>query len=300
MTENFLLMALFSSTKNRKINPAKKLSGSVAVPGDKSISHRYAMLAAIAEGASEIKYFSSSADCQSTLACLKKLGVKIDRKDDTVIIRGGGLGGLRAPTGTLDAGNSGSTMRMLSGILAGQSFLSVIGGDASKRLRQAALATCGFEEETSYNAELLADIREVFTENGSERISSADLVAARIAMTDRPWGECSHGKPLTQNQLARRLKAFELRPRIMRVNGIPAKGYERDDFSDAFSRYSPDSGFHPVTPLQSNDFTNLRKNQTVTRKSGVTVSKSTNSNDFTNVTGVTDENPQTGDSRTRG
>ena len=124
-------MSLFGSNKNRKINPAKRLSGSVAVPGDKSISHRYAMLAAIAEGASEIKYFSSSADCQSTLACLKKLGVKIDRKDVTVLIRGGGLGGLSAPSGALDAGNSGSTMRMLAGILAGQSFPSVIGGDAS-------------------------------------------------------------------------------------------------------------------------------------------------------------------------
>src|SRR5579859_4402712 len=95
-------MSLFSLSKNKKINPVKRLSGSVVVPGDKSISHRYAMLAAIAEGASEIKYFSSSADCQSTLACLKKLGVKIDRKDDTILIRGGGLGGLRAPSGALD------------------------------------------------------------------------------------------------------------------------------------------------------------------------------------------------------
>jgi 3-phosphoshikimate 1-carboxyvinyltransferase len=124
-------MGLFSSTKTKKINPSNRLSGSVTVPGDKSISHRYAILAAIAEGLSEIKYFSSSADCQSTLACLKKLGVKIDRKDDTVHIYGAGLAGLRQPSGALDAGNSGSTMRMLAGILAGQSFRSVIGGDAS-------------------------------------------------------------------------------------------------------------------------------------------------------------------------
>ena len=124
-------MGLFSSNKNRKIGGAKRLTGSVTVPGDKSISHRYAMLAAIAEGESEIKYFSSSADCQSTLNCLKKLGVKIDRKNDTVNVQGVGLGGLRAPSGALDAGNSGSTMRMLSGILAGQPFRSVIGGDAS-------------------------------------------------------------------------------------------------------------------------------------------------------------------------
>lgn len=95
------------------------------------MSHRYAMLAAIAEGPSEIHYFSSSADCQSTLACLKKLGVKIDRKDDVLTIHGTGLEGLRPPAGVLDAGNSGSTMRMLAGILAGQSFRSVIAGDAS-------------------------------------------------------------------------------------------------------------------------------------------------------------------------
>lgn len=124
-------MGLFSSNKNRKVNSAKRITGSVALPGDKSISHRYAMLAAIAEGPSEIKYFSPSADCQSTLACLKKLGVKIDRKDGAVHIQGMGLDGLREPSGALDAGNSGSTMRMLSGILAGQPFRSVIGGDAS-------------------------------------------------------------------------------------------------------------------------------------------------------------------------
>jgi 3-phosphoshikimate 1-carboxyvinyltransferase len=124
-------MGLFSSNKNRKVLPAKRITGSVTLPGDKSISHRYAMLAAIAGGPSEIKYFSSSADCQSTLDCLKKLGVKIDRKGGDVHIQGVGLGGLRPPSAALDAGNSGSTMRMLSGILAGQPFRTVMGGDAS-------------------------------------------------------------------------------------------------------------------------------------------------------------------------
>ena len=114
-----------------KIKPAKRLTGSVRFPGDKSISHRYAMLAAIAEGASEIHYFSSSADCASTLACLEKLGAKVERKGEVVTIQGAGLGGLRAPSGPLDAGNSGSTMRMLAGMLAAQPFRSVIGGDAS-------------------------------------------------------------------------------------------------------------------------------------------------------------------------
>jgi 3-phosphoshikimate 1-carboxyvinyltransferase len=89
------------------------------------------MLGAIAEGASEIHFFSTSADCRSTLSCLTQLGVKIERKDNVVTIQGAGLGGLRPAAEPLDAGNSGSTMRMLAGILAGQPFRSVMVGDAS-------------------------------------------------------------------------------------------------------------------------------------------------------------------------
>jgi 3-phosphoshikimate 1-carboxyvinyltransferase len=123
-------MALFGP-KSKKVVRAGKLEGSLRLPGDKSISHRYAMLGAIADGTTEIHFFSTSADCHSTLACLKRLGVKIERKDDLVTIRGAGLEGLRAPSENLDAGNSGSTMRMLAGILAGQPFRSVLTGDAS-------------------------------------------------------------------------------------------------------------------------------------------------------------------------
>jgi 3-phosphoshikimate 1-carboxyvinyltransferase len=124
-------MSLFGSSRNKKINPARKLQGSLQLPGDKSISHRYAMLGAIAEGPTEIHFFSTSADCQSTLNCLKSLGVKIERKNNVVAIQGAGPHGLRAPSEHLDAGNSGSTMRMLAGILAGQPFRSVLTGDAS-------------------------------------------------------------------------------------------------------------------------------------------------------------------------
>jgi 3-phosphoshikimate 1-carboxyvinyltransferase len=123
-------MELFGS-KTKKLVPAKSLTGTVQFPGDKSISHRYAMLGAIAEGASEIHFFSTSADCQSTLSCLKQLGVKIERKDNVVTIEGAGLGGLRPAAEPLNSGNSGSTMRMLAGILAGQPFRSVMVGDAS-------------------------------------------------------------------------------------------------------------------------------------------------------------------------
>jgi len=123
-------MGIFGSD-TRKVKPAKRLEGSVRFPGDKSISHRYAMLAAIAEGPSEIHFFSGSADCQSTLDCLRRLGVKIDRAGSTVAVQGVGLEGLRASEKPLEAGNSGTTMRLLSGILAGQPFRSVLVGDAS-------------------------------------------------------------------------------------------------------------------------------------------------------------------------
>jgi 3-phosphoshikimate 1-carboxyvinyltransferase len=117
------------------ITPARAINGSVALPGDKSISHRYAILAALAEGASEIAHYAGAADCQSTLACLRRLGVGIEKSEGAVRISGAGLRGLRRSWRDLDAGNSGTTMRLLSGMLAGQSFNSTITGDDSLRRR---------------------------------------------------------------------------------------------------------------------------------------------------------------------
>ncbi|MCX6620952.1 MAG: 3-phosphoshikimate 1-carboxyvinyltransferase, partial [Acidobacteria bacterium] len=119
------------SPTQRVIRPAAKLEGALQLPGDKSISHRYAMLAAIASGDSRIRNYSTGADCQSTLGCVEALGIPVRRTDGEVIIRGRGLRGLEAPRATLDAGNSGSTIRMLSGILAAQPFVSVMAGDES-------------------------------------------------------------------------------------------------------------------------------------------------------------------------
>ncbi len=113
------------------IYPAKRILGSVDLPGDKSISHRYAMLAALAEGKSEIAHFSSSRDCQCTLNCLGALRVPWGREGDRVAIQGVGLTGLQAPRVRLDAENSGTTMRLLAGILSAQSFDSVMVGDES-------------------------------------------------------------------------------------------------------------------------------------------------------------------------
>ena len=109
----------------------RPLEGTVRLPGDKSISHRYAMLAAIAEGTSKIANYSSGADCHSTLGCLRSLGVEISEDGRDVTIAGRGLRGLQPFDGQLDAGNSGSTIRMLSGILAGHPFRTRIGGDES-------------------------------------------------------------------------------------------------------------------------------------------------------------------------
>jgi len=112
------------------VRPARSVAGSLRLPGDKSISHRYAMLAAIAEGTSRLENFSTGADCASTLGCVKALAVEWQRDGNTVVVRGSGLK-LQSPASSLDCGNSGSTMRMLSGILAGQEFTSALTGDES-------------------------------------------------------------------------------------------------------------------------------------------------------------------------
>jgi 3-phosphoshikimate 1-carboxyvinyltransferase len=120
---------------SRKIRPARTVSGGVVPPGDKSVSHRCAMLAALAEGTSELRHFSSAEDCRSTLACLRALGAGVEVQADRVRITGHGLRGLRSSWRALDAGNSGTTMRLLAGILAGQPFSSKIKGDRSLERR---------------------------------------------------------------------------------------------------------------------------------------------------------------------
>lgn len=119
----------------RRIHPAKAFRGILTLPGDKSVSHRSAILAALAEGKSEIFNYSPAADCESTLRCLRGLGVHIEAKGSAIIVEGKGLAGWAKPRKTLDAGNSGTTMRLLTGALAGQNFASEITGDGSLRRR---------------------------------------------------------------------------------------------------------------------------------------------------------------------
>lgn len=114
------------------VTPARRVRGRLTVPGDKSIAHRYALLGALAGGVSELTNFAPGADCQSTVACLRRLGVEVVEGEGlTVTVLGRGLGQLRSPTGVLDAGNSGTTIRLLAGVVAGHSFVSRLIGDES-------------------------------------------------------------------------------------------------------------------------------------------------------------------------
>jgi len=119
------------STSSVLIRPARAVHGTLRLPGDKSISHRYALLAAIAKGVSRLENFSTGADCRSTLSCLQALGVSVRADEQRVATIEGNGRDLTAASGPLDCGNSGSTMRMISGILAAQSFASELIGDDS-------------------------------------------------------------------------------------------------------------------------------------------------------------------------
>ena len=117
------------------IKPAVSLKGEIHIPGDKSISHRSVMFGALADGLTEVTHFLQGADCLSTISCFQKLGIAIENTKDRILIHGKGLHGLRPSASMLDAGNSGTTVRLLSGILAGQPFSSALTGDASIQKR---------------------------------------------------------------------------------------------------------------------------------------------------------------------
>lgn len=118
-----------------EIKKQTNLRGTLTVPGDKSISHRAVMFGSLARGTTRISHFLEGADCLSTISCFRKMGIEIDRNKDEILVHGRGLHGLTAPTEILDVGNSGTTTRLISGILAGQTFTSELDGDDSIRTR---------------------------------------------------------------------------------------------------------------------------------------------------------------------
>ncbi|MDR1559626.1 MAG: 3-phosphoshikimate 1-carboxyvinyltransferase, partial [Clostridiales bacterium] len=119
----------------QRIAPKSHRKMTIRAPGDKSVSHRAVLIGALADGDTVIEGFLSSEDCQSTIACFRKLGVDIAVGGDHVIVRGKGLRGLTPPEGVLDVGNSGTTMRLITGVLAGQNFDSMLTGDSSIQKR---------------------------------------------------------------------------------------------------------------------------------------------------------------------
>ncbi len=144
---------MLGSAASVRLAPASHFRGRFSLPGDKSISHRLAILGALATGETRIDNFSSAADCASTLRCLEGLGVSLERHGHRVLVRGEGPEGLRAPNRRLDAGNSGSTLRMLAGAVAARPFTTTLTGDASLRRRPveriaAPLRAMGAEVET--------------------------------------------------------------------------------------------------------------------------------------------------------
>ena len=118
-----------------ELNYVKSLKGEITIPGDKSISHRGVILGSIANGVTRINHFLESADCLATIDCLEKMGIEVKREKSQILVYGRGMGGLHAPGDTLEVGNSGTTARLLTGILAGQPFPSKISGDTSLNRR---------------------------------------------------------------------------------------------------------------------------------------------------------------------
>jgi Protein of unknown function (DUF3631) len=148
------------------------------------------------------------------------------------------------------------------------------GPKIAERARAAALAACGAHEDESLGVKLLTDIREAFENANKDELPSKALVEALAAMADRPWCECNHGKPITQNWLARRLKGFSTRPALIGPKRV--SGYRKADFEDAFARYLPEGGFKPLNFSRPNEINDLRKNQTSHLKTGREVANSAN------------------------
>jgi 3-phosphoshikimate 1-carboxyvinyltransferase len=198
------------------IRPARVAAGRVRVPGDKSISHRYALLAALAEGESTIDGYSTGADCAATLACLTALGVRIRQAaPGRLLVEGKGFTGLRQPSGTLDAANSGTTMRLMAGVLSSLPFRTVIDGDASLARRPMRRV---MEPLVAMGAQIAArDGRPPLTIDGARlhgiahrpEVPSAQVKSAVLLAGLQADGETSVIEPArTRDHTERALKAF--------------------------------------------------------------------------------------------
>ncbi len=218
-----------------RVSPARSVHGVVNVPGDKSISHRYAMLTSIAQGDSEIYNYSSGADCQSTLSCMETLGIRYKFAEEdgrrVLTVQGKGTRGLQPPPHFLDAGNSGSTIRMLSGILAAQPFTTEISGDSSLAKRPmrriiAPLSEMGaridaindqFPPLTIYGSPLHAiDYQPPVP---SAQVKSCILLAGLYANGETVVRETTATRDHTEIALSELGADITIEPRVVRVSG---------------------------------------------------------------------------------
>jgi 3-phosphoshikimate 1-carboxyvinyltransferase len=161
----------------------KHLSGEITVPGDKSISHRAIMFGSLAEGTTEIHGFLKGADCLSTIHCFRQMGIEIEEKDNIIFVEGKGLHGLSAPKDVLDVGNSGTTTRLMSGILAGQDFSCILSGD------------------DSLNSRPMKRIMNPLSEMGADIVSMAGNGCAPLKITGRPLSAIRYNSPVASAQV---------------------------------------------------------------------------------------------------
>ena len=199
------------------IQHANQLRGEISVPGDKSISHRAVMLGSLAKGTTRIRHFLEGADCLSTIACFRKMGVEIEKSGEDFLVHGRGLHGLKAPSEILDCGNSGTTMRLLSGILAGQNFNSELTGDSSLQKRpmkrvMEPLSCMGADirsRDDSDCAPLLIAGRSLHGADITTRVASAQVKSAILLAGLYAEGTTSVTEPvLSRNHTEIMLNAF--------------------------------------------------------------------------------------------
>lgn len=166
-----------------EIKKQTSLKGEIAVPGDKSISHRAVMFGSLAEGTTKITHFLNGADCLSTISCFRKMGISIEQTAQEILVHGKGLHGLTAPDGVLDVGNSGTTTRLISGILSGQDFVSELNGDASIQSRP------------------MKRIMTPLLSMGADIISIRDNGCAPLRISGRPLHAVHYNSPVASAQV---------------------------------------------------------------------------------------------------
>ncbi len=217
------------------IRRSRGMSGDVKIPGDKSISHRSIMLGALAQGTTTVSNFLTSDDCLHTAQCFRQLGIAIEQEATTVTVKGRGLRGLSEPGTVLDVGNSGTTMRLLAGILAGQPFYSVMTGDASIRRRPMgrvakplrAMGASVFGRDGGQLAPLTimgGGLRAIQyeTEVASAQVKSAILLAGLFADGWTEVREPLQSRNHTELMLQGLGAEVEVSERVVRVHGGPA------------------------------------------------------------------------------